>query len=128
MYSTLVRLRLKISKCGFTILKKRLWSTGSRTRSPFLTLRDVKIVPGLYKIFDEILVNAADNKIRDPTMDHIKVNIDRENGTISIHNNGRGIPIEIHQVFSIYLIFDIAERENIHPRIDLRPSPHIKQL
>ena len=61
--------------------------------------RDVKIVPGLYKIFDEILVNAADNKIRDPNMDSIKVNVDRENGTISIWNNGRGIPIEVHEVF-----------------------------
>jgi DNA topoisomerase-2 len=28
--------------------------------------RKIKFVPGLYKIFDEILVNAADNKIRDP--------------------------------------------------------------
>jgi DNA topoisomerase II len=68
------------------------------TPPPCLTCRDVKIVPGLYKIFDEILVNAADNKIRDPTMDNIKVNIDSENGTISIYNNGRGIPIEIHEV------------------------------
>ena len=59
--------------------------------------RDVRIVPGLYKIFDEILVNAADNKIRDPNMDTIKVVVDRENGSISVWNNGRGIPIEIHQ-------------------------------
>lgn len=65
--------------------------------------RDVKIVPGLYKIFDEILVNAADNKIRDPNMDHIKVTLDRENGTISIWNNGRGIPIEIHEKEKIYI-------------------------
>jgi len=64
-----------------------------------LTVRDVKIVPGLYKIFDEILVNAADNKIRDPNMDSIKVIVDRENGSISILNNGRGIPIEIHEVY-----------------------------
>jgi DNA topoisomerase II len=63
--------------------------------------RDVKIVPGLYKIFDEILVNAADNKIRDPNMDSIKVIVDRENGSISIYNNGRGIPIEIHEVFPL---------------------------
>jgi len=61
----------------------------------------VRIVPGLYKIFDEILVNAADNKIRDPNMDHIKVNVDRENGSIQIQNNGRGIPIEIHEVFNL---------------------------
>ena len=71
----------------------------------FLTIRDVKIVPGLYKIFDEILVNAADNKIRDPSMDSIKVHVDRENGTISIYNNGRGIPIEIHQVILIPFLY-----------------------
>ncbi|VDM60060.1 unnamed protein product [Angiostrongylus costaricensis] len=31
----------------------------------------------LLKIFDEILVNAADNKQRDAQMDEIKVNVDR---------------------------------------------------
>lgn len=35
--------------------------------------RSVIFVPGLYKIFDEILVNAADNKQRDPSMDTVKV-------------------------------------------------------
>ena len=34
-------------------------------------------VPGLYKIFDEIIVNASDNKQRDPTMDTIKVVVDQ---------------------------------------------------
>ena len=38
--------------------------------------REIKYVPGLYKIFDEILVNAADNKQRDPKMDTIKIDID----------------------------------------------------
>jgi DNA topoisomerase-2 len=37
---------------------------------------NINYVPGLYKIFDEILVNAADNKVRDPSMDTIKVDID----------------------------------------------------
>jgi len=41
-----------------------------------LTQREITYVPGLYKIFDEILVNAADNKVRDPKMDTIKVDID----------------------------------------------------
>lgn len=53
-------------------------------------------MPGFFKIFDEILVNAADNKINDPTMDMIKVNIDRENNSISVWNNGKGIPVEMH--------------------------------
>lgn len=37
--------------------------------------REVTFVPGLYKIFDEILVNAADHKQRDPKMDTIKIEI-----------------------------------------------------
>ena len=41
-----------------------------------LVLRDIEYVPGLYKIFDEILVNAADNKVRDAKMDKLEVTID----------------------------------------------------
>lgn len=37
--------------------------------------REITYVPGLYKIFDEILVNAADNKQRDKKMDTIKIEI-----------------------------------------------------
>jgi DNA topoisomerase-2 len=36
-------------------------------------------------------------------MDTLKVTIDKENNTISIYNNGRGIPIEIHQKEKIYV-------------------------
>jgi DNA topoisomerase-2 len=39
--------------------------------------REITYVPGLYKIFDEILVNAADNKQRDPSMDTIKIEINQ---------------------------------------------------
>jgi DNA topoisomerase II len=38
--------------------------------------KNVSYVPGLYKIFDEILVNAADNKVRDSSMNTIKVDVD----------------------------------------------------
>ncbi|KAI9089602.1 DNA topoisomerase [Phlyctochytrium arcticum] len=65
--------------------------------------RTVNFVPGLFKIFDEILVNAADNKIRDGSMDTIKVTIDKENGMISVMNNGRGIPVQIHEKEQIYV-------------------------
>lgn len=50
--------------------------------------RSVTFVPSLYKIYDEILVNAADNKQRDPSMDAVKVDIDQEEGSISVWNNG----------------------------------------
>lgn len=41
-----------------------------------MVLQNTSYVPGLYKIFDEILVNAADNKVRDPSMDTVRVTID----------------------------------------------------
>ncbi|XP_011135016.1 DNA topoisomerase 2 isoform X1 [Harpegnathos saltator] len=65
--------------------------------------KDIKYVPGLYKIFDEILVNAADNKQRDPKMDMIKIDIDSENNTISVWNNGKGIPVVIHKEENMYV-------------------------
>lgn len=36
-------------------------------------------------------------------MDTLKVNIDVENGTISVYNNGRGIPIEMHSTEKMYI-------------------------
>ncbi|XP_038905935.1 DNA topoisomerase 2 [Benincasa hispida] len=65
--------------------------------------RSVSYVPGLYKIFDEILVNAADNKQRDPSMDSVKVDIDVEQNCISVFNNGDGVPVEIHQEEKVYV-------------------------
>ncbi|XP_030630895.1 DNA topoisomerase 2-alpha [Chanos chanos] len=68
-----------------------------------MNCRDVTFVPGLYKIFDEILVNAADNKQRDKNMNCIKVNIDSENNAISVWNNGKGIPVVEHKVEKVFV-------------------------
>ncbi|KAL2266989.1 hypothetical protein VTJ83DRAFT_4266 [Remersonia thermophila] len=65
--------------------------------------RVVGYVPGLYKIFDEILVNAADNSQRDSSMSYLKVTVDRETGEISVENNGKGIPIEMHEKEKVYI-------------------------
>ncbi|AQK73818.1 DNA topoisomerase 2, partial [Zea mays] len=65
--------------------------------------RSVTYVPGLYKIFDEILVNAADNKQRDPKMDALRVEIDVDSCCISVYNNGDGIPVEVHQEEGVYV-------------------------
>ena len=65
--------------------------------------REIKYVPGLYKIFDEILVNAADNKQRDPKMDTIKIEIDQQNNVISVWNNGKGIPVVIHKEENMFV-------------------------
>ena len=51
----------------------------------------------MYKIFDEVLVNAADNKQRDKKMDTIRIDIDKEKNEIKVYNNGKGIPIVQHK-------------------------------
>lgn len=65
--------------------------------------RNISYVPALYKIFDEILVNAADNLQRDKKMDSIKVDIDLKQKRIKIWNNGKGLPIQIHKQHKVYV-------------------------
>ncbi|CAF2445012.1 unnamed protein product [Rotaria sp. Silwood2] len=60
---------------------------------PKIIKKEITYVPGLEKIFDEILVNATDNKQRDSTMTFIEVDINQEKDEIKICNDGRGIPV-----------------------------------
>lgn len=98
-----------------------MWVFDSETKR--MAQREISYVPGFFKIVDEILVNAADNKvgfmvtficplfhicsitrqINDPNMDTLKVTIDSNEGIISVYNNGKGIPIEIHSKEKIYI-------------------------
>ncbi|SJX63744.1 probable DNA topoisomerase II [Sporisorium reilianum f. sp. reilianum] len=68
-----------------------------------MAYRETTYVPGFYKIFDEILVNAADNKARDPNMNHLKVEINCDEGSIMVWNNGHGIPVEMHDKERVYI-------------------------
>lgn len=57
--------------------------------------KNVGYSPGFIKIFDEIVSNAVDESKRKGTLlNTIKVDIDRYEGTISVHDNG-GIPVEM---------------------------------
>lgn len=66
--------------------------------------RPLTIAPGLYKIFDEILVNSSDNKQRDPKgMDQLRVEINSDEGWISVMNTGKGIPIHEHSKHNVFI-------------------------
>jgi DNA topoisomerase-2 len=65
--------------------------------------KKIMLTPGMYKIFDEIVVNAADNKQRDPNMDKLDITIDAEHNMISVRNNGKGIPIVMHTSQGVYV-------------------------
>lgn len=58
---------------------------------------EITYVPGFFKIFDEILVNARDASENDDTCDTIKIEYNQEEKYISVYNNGqKGIPVEEH--------------------------------
>jgi DNA topoisomerase II len=50
--------------------------------------RPTAFVPALYKLFDEVLVNAADNKQRDSRMSGLRATIDQASNTLSVWNDG----------------------------------------
>lgn len=71
--------------------------------------KELRYVPGLYKIFDEILVNAIDHGVRlklngaDNLMKNIKISIDKETGYIEVMNDGDGIEVEKHPEHDVYI-------------------------
>ena len=58
--------------------------------------KEIMYIPGLYKIFDEILVNARDHSIVDKTCKNIWTTINKKENTITVYNDGLGIPVELH--------------------------------
>ena len=76
--------------------------------------KDIKYVSGLYKIFDEILVNVLDHIVRlksnedsPKKVKEVKISIS-EDGTISVYNDGEGIEIikdEDYDMYAPELIF-----------------------
>ena len=76
--------------------------------------RKIAFNPGFYKLFDELVVNARDARVRSLSstnpIKHIAVCVKEEGGAliISVENDGDGIPIEKHaekQVWIPELIF-----------------------
>lgn len=75
-----------------------------------LVLRDIEYIPGLYKLFDEGIVNCRDHVIRmihSPNIEkkfvtYINTNIE-ENGTITLSNDGNGIDIEKHPEYDLWI-------------------------
>ena len=83
------------------------------SKKEFYSVDSMKIVKkeniineGLHRIFLEILNNSIDNVWRSSTsstpVTKIKVEIDRETGSITIFNDGKTIPIEINQETGLY--------------------------
>ena len=83
------------------IQKELMWIYSSENDK--IVEKEINFSPGLYKIFDEIIVNAGDRVQEDSTCNIIKVNINSDTNTISVWNNGLGIPVKIHQEHKLYV-------------------------
>ena len=78
-----------------------------------LERREIAVVPGLFKIYDEVLVNAIDHVTRmkqskevdenAQQVKNIKISIDIKTGEISVFNDGEGIDVVIHPEHKIYV-------------------------
>ena len=77
----------------------QMWVFDEPTQS--VVLKDIEYVPGLYKLFDEGIVNARDHVVRmiqregSKPVTYIDTTIS-DDGTITIINDGNGIDIEKH--------------------------------
>jgi DNA topoisomerase-2 len=93
---------------GVDEIEDSLWvsdkiSDNNTNNTDKIIYKQIKYSPGLYKIFDEILVNAYDQTIRDKTVTKIKIDIDQKNNKITVYNNGVGIDVVIHPKEKIYV-------------------------
>ena len=78
-----------------------------------IKMKDTDYIPVIYKMFDEIIVNARDQRerLKDRegalNLTEIKVDVDKETGVISVYNNGDSIKVEKHSsgVYNPHLIF-----------------------
>ena len=70
----------------------------------------VNFIPGEYKIFDEIIVNAFDQYVRTTSIKgceypvkNIWITIDKEKGEITVKNDGIGISCDMHEKEGVFI-------------------------
>ena len=99
---------------GKKMKKRKAAAAAAAVHPPHMTMRnDLRYVPGLFKIYDEIIVNAIDHATRlkrqrqtDDTVVPVKriaVGIDRVTGVIEVTNDGDGIPVQLHPEHGCYV-------------------------
>lgn len=89
-------------------------SIESKDNTMELSHKEFKWVPGLYKLFDEGIVNCRDHAIRLNELTkkkkkniipvkNIEITVDKETGVITMMNDGNGIDIEKHPENDIWI-------------------------
>ena len=86
----------------------QLWVFDEESKK--IILKEIEYVPGLYKLFDEGIVNCRDHVIRmiQSTIENKKVvtfidTIIAEDGTITMSNDGNGIDVAKHPEYDLWI-------------------------
>jgi DNA topoisomerase II len=99
---------------GSISLTKDVFWVFNKTKQ-IMEKREIEFIPALYKIFDEIIVNAYDQYIKKLSeykktrskkiklVTAIRVDIDKEKGLVSVYNNGDGIDVAMHPKYKAYV-------------------------
>lgn len=88
------------------------------TKEETLSTREVQCEasPALFKLFDEVIVNAMDNSQRDPSQKYIKTSVDAATGVFRVCNDGGTIPIKHWKDTERYipeiLMYELMSGEN----------------
>lgn len=86
---------------GTDIVEENMWIMNESYTK--IVEKEIKYIPGLYKIFDEIIVNTYDQSVKDNTLTTIKVEMNEKNNEISVFNDGKAIDVVIHPKENIYV-------------------------
>ena len=85
-----------------------MWVFNNETNQ--IQLKNIKYIPALYKLFDEIIVNSYDHSVRmknsnQPNKNLVtKVDVSiTEDGQITVNNDGQGIDVAVHPETKIYI-------------------------
>ena len=94
--------------CGAWVLASPASDAGVGPRMEWRA--ELRYVPGLFKIFDEILVNAVDHATRTRAPGYagqpvrrIDVRLDAGTGVLEVSNDGDGIPVERHPEHGVWV-------------------------
>lgn len=73
-----------------------------------MSWREVQFNPGLFKIFDELIVNALDHvtrqsAVKDKAKRVTKINVTVTPTEFRVHNDGEGIPITMHPEYKVMI-------------------------
>lgn len=77
-----------------SVATAKVWLASVSEATVSLRSAQVDFVPALFKLFDEVVSNALDASVKDPTVKNVWVALTER--AVSVRNDGAGIPVEVH--------------------------------